>query len=452
MNRAANRLPGTRLKSSQAGGKLAAELLVWCEASPVWAQVIIGVGVVAFYAQRIWTVYRDSGLFRRIGFDWGLFYAQAFALRAGDIGAMYQVDRLGQYVQRLVPYTTTPDVPLLQWPSPYPPVLAAVLVPLTFVPPPFAFAIWSMVSLAAAVHLLWRVNQLLPQVGAVRLALIFFTTLPVIQAFVLGQPVVLLASVLAECYFALRKGADFRGGLWLGLLALKPQYGLLLGLFLIWKCRWRAVAGAVLGVTAVLVASALAAGPQSLLNYAGGVSAMGDFRDPYAASAEMVNWRALIVNARPSIGNTSGVALFVVLSALTVAAIAWATRGPWRTGMPVLEWQLVGVLVGTFLVSYHSHMHGLVLLTVPLAAAWRLSKQAPLERVAILAFVFVPTIVFVLVTGVLRGFVINYDDPLWVVWPVLNVALLAVLLAATLVQVRTVSTQRVTRVRSVDPG
>ncbi len=166
----------------------------------------------------------------------------------------------------------------------------------------------------------------------------------------------------------------------------------------------------------------------------------------------MVNWRALIVNARPSIGDTSGVALFVVLSVLTIAAIAWAARDHWRTATPLLEWQLAAVLVGTFLVSYHSHMHGLVLLTVPLAAMWRLAVQAPLRRLAMLAFVFVPTIAFVLVTGVFRGFAINYEDPLWVVRPVLNVALLVVLLAATLMQARAVaSAEEAPATRSVEP-
>jgi hypothetical protein len=159
---------------------------------------------------------------------------------------------------------------------------------------------------------------------------------------------------------------------------------------------------------------------------------MGDIRDPYAASAEMVNWRSLIVNARPSIGNTSGVLAFVALSLVTVAAIAWATRGRWRTATVELDWQLLAVIVGTFLVSYHSHMHGLVLLTVPLAAMWSVSKREPMARLAELAFIFLPTAAFVGVAGLARGFAINYDDPLWVVWPVFNVALLALLTLATL--------------------
>jgi len=399
---------------------------------PTPVQIGLALLVILFYAQRIWTVYRDSGLFRRLGFDWGLFYSQATALAAGDVKAMYQVDQLGRYVQRLVPFTTTPDVALLQWPSPYPPLLAAALVPLTQLSPPLAFGIWTALSLAASALLLWRVNQLAPTVGKTRATLIFFTTLPVLQAFLLGQPVLFLAVAMAESYLALRKGADFRGGAWLGLLALKPQYGLLLGLFLVWKRRWRAVAGACAGLGVVVIASALAAGPQSLLDYATAVSAMGDIRDPYAAAAEMVNWRSLIVNARPSIGNTSGVLLFLVLSVLTVAAIAWATRAPWRARTTTLEWQLLAVIVGTFLVSYHSHMHGLALLTVPLAAMWSLSLREPTVRLAVLAFVFLPTVAFVGVAGLGHGFTINYDDPLWVVWPVFNVVLLAVLLVTTL--------------------
>jgi hypothetical protein len=426
------RLSPTRGRRWRAAELWAATIVNRVTSIPTPIQVVLAVFVILFYAQRIWTVYRDSGLFRRLGFDWGLFYSQATALASGDVRAMYQVDRLGSYVQRLTPYTATPDMPLLQWPSPYPPVLAALLVPLTQLPPPLAFGIWTALSLGASVVLLWRVNQLAPGLGRTRSAVILFTTLPVLQAFLLGQPVLFLAVAMAEAYVALRGGADFRGGAWLGLLALKPQYGLLLGLFLLWKRRWQAVAGACLGVGVVVVASALAAGPGSLLDYASGVSAMGDIRDPYAAAAEMVNWRSLIVNARPSIGNTSGVLLFLALSVLTVAAIAWATRGPWRARTPGLEWQLLAVIVGTFLVSYHSHMHGLVLLTVPLAAMWSLSVREPIVRLAVLAFVFLPTVAFIGVAGLGHGFAIDYDDPLWVVWPVFNVALLALLLVATL--------------------
>lgn len=392
---------------------------------------------MAFYIQRIWTVYTDTGLFRRLGFDWGLFYSQASAFAARDIGAMYQVDRLNPYLQRLTPFTTTPDVPLLPWPSPYPPVLAALMAPLTFLPPPVAFGIWTALSFVAAAHLLWRVRQVMPAADTGRLTVIFFTTLPVLQTFLLGQPVLFLASMMAEAYLALRRGADFRGGLWLGLLALKPQYGLVLGLLLLWKRRWWAVAGSAITVGVIVGASALVAGPSAVWDYQSAVSAMGAFRDPYAVPGEMINWRSVIVNARPAIGNTSGVLLFLAFSAVTVLATAWATRGVWIPRTAKLDLQLGVVITATFLVSYHSHMHGLALLTVPLAGMWSLSRKTPWLRLSILGLLFLPTAAFVGVTVIGRHLAINYDDPLWVVWPVLTAALLVVLLGAILATVAT---------------
>src|SRR5260370_8202893 len=94
---------------------------------------------------------------------------------------------------------------------------------------------------------------------------------------------------------------------------------------------------------------------------------MGAFRDPYAVPGEMINWRSVIVNARPAIGNTSGVLLFLALAALTVLATAWATRGAWRPRTAGLDLQLGAALTATFLVSYATPMHGLALLAVPLA-------------------------------------------------------------------------------------
>jgi alpha-1,2-mannosyltransferase len=401
---------------------------------PDWVQLLAAVLLLAFYASRIATVYRDTGLFRRIGFDWGLFFSQASALAAGDVAAMYQLDRLVPYLQRLAQYTTTPNVPLLQWPSPYPPLFAGGLAPLTFLPPPLAFGIWTALSVAAAVHLVWRINQLLPATGVARLALLVATALPVVQVLVLGQPMLFLASAIAESLVALNRGADFRGGLWLGLLAIKPQYGLVLGLFLLWKRRWSAVLGAALTVAVVLAASAVLAGPGALLDYQRAVSAMGEIRDPYAVPAEMINWRALIVNLRPAIGGTTGIMLFLALAGLTVLALAWATRGAWRPNTPTLDLQLAVVLVTTMLVSYHSHMHGLVLLAVPLALAWRAASAAP--RLAILALVLVPTIIFVLVTAGLRGMAIDYELPLWVVWPPWTIALLILLNATLFLELR----------------
>src|SRR4051812_39473678 len=83
---------------------IAARFLGRVVATPLWLQTVAAMLLIAFYAERIGTVLRDTGLFRRVGFDWGLFYSQAAALAGGDLGALYDVERLNPYLQRLVTY------------------------------------------------------------------------------------------------------------------------------------------------------------------------------------------------------------------------------------------------------------------------------------------------------------------------------------------------------------
>jgi hypothetical protein len=83
-----------------------------------------------------------------------------------------------------------------------------------------------------------------------------------------------LASPVADkpCYLALRRGQDLFAGLWLS------HYGLLIGLFLIWKRRWHAVAGPALGGIVVIGGSLLAAGWESVLAYPHALKEMAVFQ------------------------------------------------------------------------------------------------------------------------------------------------------------------------------
>jgi hypothetical protein len=126
------------------------------------------------------------------------------------------------------------------------------------------FVLWTGVNLLGALVLAWRIAQLFPGAERLWVALLLFTSFPVVVTLFAGQPI-LLACAVAECYLSLRAGRDFRAGLWLSCLVLKPQYGFLIGPLLIWKRRWSAVAGALVGAAAVMVGSALARGLPALL-------------------------------------------------------------------------------------------------------------------------------------------------------------------------------------------
>ena len=82
----------------------------------------------------------------------------------------------------------------------------------------------------------------------------------------------------------------------------------------------------------------------------------------------MVNWRALVLGVPLDIPSTVRVAITLVLTALTVAAMIIAWRGPWLPTGPRFAGQMTLLSVATILTAWHSHIHGATLILVPMAA------------------------------------------------------------------------------------
>ena len=128
-----------------------------------------------------------------------------------------------------------------------------------------------------------------------------------VLSFYVGQIQIILAWCITEFYLAMRGGREFQAGMWLGCLLLKPHYGLLLGLLLLWKRRWSAVLGAGAAGSIILGASVLVSGVHGLRAYPAAFSGMAQFRgdDP----AVMINWRSVILDLYPSIYGRNGTLL-----------------------------------------------------------------------------------------------------------------------------------------------
>ena len=388
--------------------------------------VTFTVGSVAFYVARFWTVFAAGELFHRLGFDWSLFYAQAMALRAGAGAGMYDQSVIDSYLQPLLGYYGGPLRSLDGWPQPYPPWFAAVMVPFTLPPAPIGFALWLAVSLAAAALLAYRVKQFVPELGAVGSLTAVLAAIPVAWGLFMGQPVVLLAVAVGEMYVSLKAGNDLRAGLWLSALLLKPQYALLFGLFILWKRRWRAVAGAILGGLAFVLLGAVTAGPASFARFAGVIAEMSDLHNAIAGPTLMMNWRAIVLALRPTIGEEPGLAIVWTLSIATMLAGLAVFRGRWEPSAPAFAARFCVLSIGALIGSYHSHPHGAALLVVPIAAAWAAPTFQAATRVALWAAAYVLTFIVIWITGVVQGLAVSPDSnvPLWTVWPNVLPALL----------------------------
>ena len=374
---------------------------------------------VLFYLTLFWRIVAEGEMFHRLGFDWTMFHAQAMTLRERGGQRMYDLSETDGYLRQLSTYYHGPAEFQTAQPVPYPPWFAAALVPFTVPPPPIGFALWEAASVLAAVYLAYRVRQFLPELGLPGAAAAVLAAVPVATALYMGQVALLLAIPVAEMLVSFRAGRDFRAGVWLAVLLIKPQYALVFGLLILWKKRYQAIAGLAVGTLVLLFVGALAAGIPAFVGLLSALGEIGEFRGPFGGPAWMMNWRSIVLAVRPGIGDQAGFALVSSLSLLTMALSLLPWRGRWQPDSPSFAPRFCLLTLGALISSYHSHLHGAALLVVPMAGAWAEPKLRPLTRIAVCAAIYVPTLVLLWVAGVVNRLAVSADPdvPLWYVWP-----------------------------------
>ena len=224
-----------------------------------------------------------------------------------------------------------------------PPPLAWLALPFTLLPYPFAYMLWSALLLAALAGT-WYLGA--PGAGVERLIHLVaaLAWLPVIYALQLGQPGLFVALGVAGSYALLRKHRQFLSGLALGVIVLKPQLGFLLPFALLASGRYRAVAGAAVGIGLLLLASAVNVGPGGIAAYAQRLSFAADV--PVNRQLTL----ALVIGG-------------LAAARLVQGAIAiWALVLAYRLRNQPPEWMFVLAILGGLLATPYLHIDDLVML------------------------------------------------------------------------------------------
>jgi hypothetical protein len=360
-----------------------------------WRHILLLVGLLSLLVlliQRTWGNYSANGLFFDLGVDFGLFYAQAMVLRSGDPAAIYDVGAINRQLQALTLYTGQSAGTLSAGPLPTLPVFVWLFIPFTLPSPPVGFAIWTGLNLLAGVQLMRRLSQELPKTEWYVIALVFLTMGPVVWTLSLGQVSLLMACAVGEIYLALRLGRDFRAGLWIACLLLRPQYGILIGPLLILKRRWSAVAGAMAGAVVVLSASVIVAGLPTLIAYDSSFGLSAPFRGgPHIYPLVMINWHSLILHLFPDIDDRTGVVLTILLGAATVLSVVPAWRGAWNPAEEFFPAKMSLLFLATLIAGYHNNAYAAVVLALPLAAVLGVRQTRRFTRVAIVTAALAPS-------------------------------------------------------------
>ncbi len=184
----------------------------------------------------------------RVRNDFRLIYGSALTAWQQGYGHLYDLDAQQRTVEGLGAGT--------YW-SPFlnPPPLAWLATPFIALPFEAAIVLWTVLIAAAAVLAWWVAAPGDRLARAAHLAL-FLGLFPTAFGLMVGQPVALVAAVLAGSWWAAERNKPVLAGLVLSLTAIKPQVALLVPLCLLVSGHGKVFA-AWLAATAVMVAVAL---------------------------------------------------------------------------------------------------------------------------------------------------------------------------------------------------
>lgn len=257
-----------------------------------------------------------------------------------------------------------------------PPWAALALAPLGALPYLAALALWwaaCALAWVASAHLLRSAlaplrERTLPR--TLWLSLAFFPTL---ACFTYGQSSTLSLLAWTAMALDLRRDREVRAGLFVGLLAWKPQLCLGPLVFLLFSRRWRALGGFALSAGA-WVALGLALAPEAVLSWVGDAPALFELirSDGYRSFGliSSFGFGALLLDPLgPRAGALAG-GLLTVLTSLAIAALGMRSFDALRDaerGGAAQDMTLAAALALSVLASPHLYVYDATLLLLALA-------------------------------------------------------------------------------------
>jgi hypothetical protein len=304
--------------------------------------------------------------------DFVYFYTLGHLAAAGDARALSNYDLLHRAQAALVPVASD-----LIYPPVYPPYTAVLFAPFSQLPFLPAALLWVCLSLAiyaAVVLVAWRaVSSTVPDGRLVAAVAVAFP--PLWQLVMNGQVTAIVLVAFTLGWLALERGHSILAGAALGLLASKPQFGLVLAIVVLWRRQWGLLLGAMISTLAQLALVAWWLDVAALVDFARNVPGM-------IAQAEALEAKPWAIHSLRSVTR---------LLPAPLGAVAWLLLAGSVTALAVRTWRpdvslrvRFGVLIlASVLVSPHLIVYDTTVLVLPLLffAGW---MEAPERRAAAL--------------------------------------------------------------------
>jgi len=345
--------------------------------------------VFIYYLMQFGLALYANNLFNTIGSDFLSFWSVGHIANNQGYAHVYDLSLLSK-VQK--PFHEDIVTDRIYAPIPAP-LFAIFITPFQFLSlldPAMGFFLWTIINLfGLIVYLRFFIKDMIPGPIQPRLLVIFLISLPVFQTLFWGQINVWLVICLGEFMRAAFHEKSYRSGLWLAGLLIKPQTLVLLIPALLLQRSWKKLAGFITMAIGIITVSIALAGLQGIyslvelwLNYVSGI--------PTNAPENMVNWRMVALQISPFTGTTIGwgVAFAGLIITMLMCFLLWLK--PVSPSSPRFSIALLGTLAATMAVTWHSHLHMMMIILPPLVY---LAAQDRISLKLIYYWAFAPPVI-----------------------------------------------------------
>jgi hypothetical protein len=247
----------------------------------------------------------------------------------------------------------------------YPPLVALGFTPLSHMPVRSAYVAFVLLSFGALAACGLALRRLIPDVPRTRATLAVLCMLgstASVTSLLVGQITPFLLLITLGSLLALRAEKATRAGVMLGLLSLKPHFAVAALLVVIAARQWRIAAGMCLSTAAILVASMLMVGVDTMRDY---VALLVHTESGSTSVASEQNIYGLIATLTGAQGGSAVLAAHLVIAASAALLAARAVR---RARYQQFEHVLYASGLGSMLIlvaSPHLQFYDLALLVLP---------------------------------------------------------------------------------------
>mgnify|MGYP000502579089 CR=1 FL=1 len=327
------------------------------------------VALLTFYMTRMGMETARNNLFLAIGGDYLAFWSAGHIANQYGYGAVYDMDLMQEDQASIVSSLKPSLVPVSPMQFLYLPVFVLPFQILARLPLKWSFWTWSLLCLGVFslyIRFFSRSTALGSWSG--HLLAMMLLSYPAALNLIDGQVSFFLAICIGEFLRHQMAGRPFWAGAWLGGLLLKPQTLILILPAMVIQRKWKALLGFVAVASLLLALSVGLAGVQGIsrlvnlwIGCSTGTGWLGN-NPKY-----MTNWRMVGIHLSHWIPPTPAwiFAYMSMVVMLGCSLLLW--RRPRPPDHPSFAVAVLGTLAATAAISWHTHVHMLVMLIPPLA-------------------------------------------------------------------------------------